>query len=188
MTRRFYRFYAQCLLLLACLLPQVVSADGIEVKRYFVEAAEDGYRIGATYGFELTHGMEDALQYGVPLYFTNTVEFTRPRWYWTDEKAIVQRRTYRLSYNVLIRQYYVTVVGGVQQSFSTLEDALFVIRRPTRWLVAPRGALKVGEVYNVTLRMSLDPDYLPKPFQVNAFNNSDWRLSSDKKSFQYKAE
>ena len=81
-----------------------------------------------------------------------------------------------------------TIIGSVQQTFSNLEDALFFIRRPTRWVVAPRGALKVGEVYNVTLRMGMDRDYLPKPMQVNAFNNSDWRLASNKKTFQYRAE
>jgi hypothetical protein len=54
--------------------------------------------------------------------------------------------------------------------------------------VAPRGALKPGETYNVTVRMGIDRNYLPKPIQVNAFNNSEWRLASDKKTFQYKAE
>jgi hypothetical protein len=29
---------------------------------------------------------------------------------------------------------------------------------------------------------------LPKPFQVNAINNSDWRFSSDWKRFTYKVE
>ena len=54
--------------------------------------------------------------------------------------------------------------------------------------MAPRGALKVGQTYNVTLRMGMDRDYLPKPIQVNAFNNSDWRLASNKKTFLYTAE
>ena len=88
---------------------------------------------------------------------------------------------------MLTRQYHVSG-GGLQQSFPTLDDALFLIRRPSRWLVAPRGALKVGQTYNVTLRMGMDRDYLPKPIQVNAFNNSDWRLASNKKTFLYTAE
>jgi hypothetical protein len=82
----------------------------------------------------------------------------------------------------------VSVNGGVQQSFPTLDEALFLIRRPSRWLIAARGALKPGETYNVTLKMGMDREYLAKPIQVNAINNSDWRLSSNKKSFPYKAE
>jgi hypothetical protein len=36
--------------------------------------------------------------------------------------------------------------------------------------------------------MRLDVAQLPKPFQVNALNNSDWRLSSDWIEFTYKPE
>ena len=65
---------------------------------------------------------------------------------------------------------------------------MFLIRRPTRGLIAPRGALKRGEVYHVSLRMFMDREYLQKPLQVNAFNDSDWRLASNKKTFTYRAE
>lgn len=187
-TRRFFRQLVwQLLLLFACAFPALASDDTVEITRNYIEAAEEGYRLSATYSFELNHGLEDALQHGVQLYFTTDVELTRPRWYWVDEKAVRVKRTARISYNVLTRQYHVGIVGSVQQSFATLEDALFLIRRPSRWVVAPRGALKIGEVYNVALRMRLDRDYLPKPIQVNAFNNSEWRLES-KKTFQYRAE
>jgi hypothetical protein len=190
-TRRFFRLLAwQLLLMFACALPQAAHAadDMVEITRATIEAAEEGYRLSAAYSFELNHGLEDALLYGMPLYFTTEIEFTRPRWYWMDEKAVKVKRTFSISYNVLTRQYYVGPVSGVRQSFSTMEDALFLLRRPSRWVVAPRGALKVGEVYNVTLRMGMDRDYLPKPIQVNAFNNSEWRLASNKKTFLYRAE
>jgi hypothetical protein len=189
-TQRFFRLLiGQLLLVLAtiCMLPQTAhAAEGIEIRRALVEAGEDGYRLSATYGLELSHGLEDSLQYGVPVYFSTNIEFTRPRWYWFDEKAIVARQSIRLDYNVLTRQYNVSVNGGVRQYFTSLEDALFLIRRPNRWVVAPRGALKVGEVYNVKLTMG--QDYVSKPIQVNAINSNEWRLASDKKTFQYKAE
>ena len=176
------------LMLLACLTPRAYAADVVEITRAYIESNEEGYKLAASYSFDLNHDLDDAVQHGVPLYFTTEIELTRPRWYWFDEKAIVARQTSRLYYNVLTRQYHVSVGGSVQQSFPTLDDALFLIRRPSRWLVAARGALKVGQTYNVTLRMGMDRDYLPKPIQVNAFNNSDWRLSSNKKTFLYTAE
>ena len=52
----------------------------------------------------------------------------------------------------------------------------------------PKGALKTGETYNVTLRMYMDREYLQKPLQVDAFNNAEWRLASHKKTFTYRAE
>ncbi|MYM94773.1 DUF4390 domain-containing protein [Duganella vulcania] len=189
-TSRFFRLLiGPLLLMMACLLPQTASAaDGVEIRRWQIEASDDGYRLNGRYGFELTHDMEDTLQYGVTLYFTTEIEFTRPRWYWFDEKAIVKRQTISLSYNVLTRQYHVTVDGNVRQTFSSLDDALFLIRSPNRWLVAQRGQLEVGKTYNVKLSMGLDPNYVSKPLKVTALNSNEWRLASDKKIFQYKAE
>lgn len=178
------------LLLCALLLAGACAfaAESVDITHAHIEASEDGYRLAASYSFELNHDLEDAVQHGVPLYFTTEIVLTRPRWYWFDEKAIVARQTSRISYNVLTRQYHVAMTGSVQQNFASLDDALFSVRRPSRWVVAPRGALKPGEVYNVALRMGMDRDYLPKPIQLDAFNNSDWRLASYKKSFQYRAE
>lgn len=187
MTLRFFRLLAcQLLLIFAC--AQAWAADGVEITRAGILATEDGYKLDASYSFELTHGLEDAIQHGVQLFFTTEVELTRPRWYWTDEKAASARQTVRIWYDVFTREYNVTLLGSVKQTFATLDEALFLIRRPSRWVIAPKGALKPGEVYNVTLRMGMDREYLQKPLQVNAINNADWRLSSSKKAFSYKAE
>jgi len=186
-TRRFLRLLAcQLLLLFAC--AQARAADGVEITRAGIEASEEGYRLSVSYAFDLNAGLEEAIQHGVPLSFTTQVELTRPRWYWYDDKAVSQRQTIRIRYDVLTRLYQVSVSGSMQQSFPTLEDAMVLIRRPSRWLVAPRGALKPGETYNVTVRMFMDRDRMSKPIQVNAFNNSQWRLESKDKKFTYRAE
>ncbi|RJG15430.1 DUF4390 domain-containing protein [Massilia cavernae] len=187
MTLRFLRLLV-CQLLLALACVQAHAADGVDVTRARIEASEDGYKLDAAYAFDLNPGLEDAIHHGVHLYFTTEVQLTRPRWYWRDEKAASARQTIRINYNVLTRQYIVLILGSVQQTFPTLEDALFLIRRPSRWVIAPRGALKQGETYDVRLRMGMNRDYLSKPIQVNAFSNSGWRLSSDTKTFTYKAE
>lgn len=164
------------------------AAEQIDLLEARLENSDDGYKLAATFSFDLNHGLEDALSRGVPLYFTTDVEITRPRWYWFDEKTIRATQTVRISYNVLTRRYHAGAAGQLQQSFNTLEDALALIRRPTRWVVAEKNVLKAGETYRVALRMGLDVAQLPKPFQINALNNSDWRLSSDWKSFNFRAE
>ena len=184
---RFIRLLAcQLLLVLACAHAQ--AADGVEVTRANIEASDEGYKLNVAYSFDLSRGMEEAIQHGVPLNFTTEIELTRPRWYWTDDQAVSTRQTVRIKYDVLTRQYIVSVVGSVQQSFGSLDEALFLIRRPSRWVIAPRGALKRGEIYTVSLRMYMDRELLQKPLQVNAFNDSDWRLSSSRKTFTYRAE
>lgn len=164
------------------------AADQVELLQASLESSDEGYKLATTFSFDLNHGLEDALNRGVPLYFTTDVEITRPRWYWFDEKAIRTSQTVRISYNVLTRRYHAGVTGQLQQSFNTLNDALALVRRPNRWVVADKNALKSGETYQVALRMGLDVAQLPKPFQINALNNSDWRLSSDWKSFNLKVE
>jgi hypothetical protein len=186
-TLRFFRILA-CQLLLVFACAQAHAADGIEITRAAIESTDDGYRLAANYSFDLTRDLENALEHSVSLYFTTEIELTRPRWWWTDEKAVSSRQTVRISYDVLTRQYLVTVIGSVGQTRPTLEEALFMIRRPSRWLIAAKGALKAGESYNATLRMYMDREFLQKPLQVNAFNNSDWRLTSSKKTFTYRAE
>ncbi|MDB5797522.1 MAG: hypothetical protein JWP36_1424 [Paucimonas sp.] len=175
-------------LALSCLLaPAPARADGVEIIHAHLEPGDEGVRLAAAFSLELNRGLEEALLRGIPMYFTTEVEIARPRWYWFDETTLRAAQTVRLSYNVLTRQYR-TSSGGLQQSYTSLDDALSIIRRPPRWLVAPRGTLKYGETYQVSIRMGLDVGQLPKPFQVNAMNNSDWRLSSDWKSFGFRMD
>jgi hypothetical protein len=174
------------MLVFACATAQ--AADGIEITNARIEASDEGYRLRAAYSFELNRGLEQAVQRGMKLYFTTEIELTRPRWWWTDDKAVSARHTVYLDFDPLTRVYHVSAPGTLKQDADTLEEAMLWIRRPTLWLFAPRTALKPGETYNVTLRMYMDPEYLQKPLQVDAFNNADWRLASHKKTFTYRAE
>lgn len=179
---------AMLALLLLCAGLGVARAAEITIEQASIEASDEGYRLSLAYSFELNRGLEDALTRGVPLYFTTEVQLTRHRWYWFDETSLSVSRTVRISYNVLTRQFHTAISGQLQQSFSNLEDAMALIRRPPRWLLGDRNALKPGDPYTVGVRMRLDVAQLPKPFQINALNNSDWRLSSDWAEFTYKAE
>lgn len=162
-------------------------AEPVDIEQARLEVSEEGIKLQAVFSFELNRGLEEALQRGIPMYFTTEVEIFRPRWYWFDEINVRAAQTTRLTYNVLTRQYRIST-GGLQQTFTNLEDALLLLRRPPRWIVAPKSALKPGETYQVALRMGLDVGQLPKPFQVNAMNNSDWRLSTDWRSFSFRME
>jgi len=192
-TQRFFHFVTSAVLALLifslAFAPTMArAAEGIDITQAHLESSEEGYKLAASFSFELNHGLEDAVTHGVPLYFTTEVTLMRPRWYWFDEKAVNTSQTTRISYNVLTRQYSVAVLGSLQQNFSSLEEALSLIRRPNRWVVAEHGALSHGATYKVSIRIRLDVAQLSKPFQVNALNNSDWRFSSDWKTFSFKAD
>jgi hypothetical protein len=170
------------------LMPPLAFADDVEILQARVESTDEGYRLSTTFGLELNRELEDAIERGIPLYFTTEVQVIRPRRYWFDETTLATSQTVKISYNVLTRQYRASIDGSLYRNFTTLDEALSMVRNPGRWLFAEKDALKPGETYRVYLRMGLDVAQLPKPFQVNALNNSDWRVSSDWKQLTFKAD
>lgn len=188
-----HHFLSRLLLLTALVatlaLPATArSENGIEIQRAELEYSDNTYRLALAFSFDLTHTLEDALSRGVPLYFTTEVHLTRPRWWWFDERALIASRTTRVSYNVLTQKYHVSQDGSLRQSFTTLDEALSLVRRPPRWDLGPRDMLKSGSNYNFAVRTGLDVARLPKPIQVHALNSSDWRFTSDWKQFTFRAE
>lgn len=168
--------------------PSAQAAEDIEIVQAHLEPSEEGYKLSATFDFELPGGLADAIARGFPLYFTTEVIIMRPRWFWFDETTISESRTIRVSHNLLTRQYRAAITDSLQQTFSTLDDALSLVKRPTRWVVAETDALKPGQTYTVGVRLYLDVAQLSKPFQVHALNSSDWQFSSEWKYFSFKAE
>ncbi|MGV3741907.1 MAG: DUF4390 domain-containing protein [Burkholderiaceae bacterium] len=173
---------------LQAVVQPLAHADQVEVIQARVESSEEGYRLSAAFDLELNRELEDAIARGIPLYFTTEVQVIRPRRYWFDETTLTTSQTVRISYNVLTRQYRAAIDGGLYRNFTSLDEAMSVVRNPGRWVFAEKDVLKPGETYHAFVRMGLDVAQLPKPFQVNALNNSDWRLSSDWKQLTFKAE
>ncbi len=152
--------------------------EGIEVKHAALVAAEDGYFLEAEFDIALTPILEDALNKGIPLYFSLEFVLTRPRWYWFNEKVFDARQLYRVSYNALTRQYRVGV-GTLYQNFASLSEAIAFLSRVRLRDIAEPGALPKGASYAAELRMRLDTSQLPRPFQVSAVGSRDWNLASD---------
>ncbi|HVW51729.1 MULTISPECIES: DUF4390 domain-containing protein [unclassified Trinickia] len=159
-------------------------ADTVAVQRASLQADGNGWSLDARFDFELNSSLEDAVNKGVPLYFTTEFDLTRPRWYWFDEQPVSVTQTLRLSFQPLTREYRVSS-GGLQQGFSSLADALAVIKHVTSWHVIDRNQVQPGETYSASVRMQLDTALMPKPFQVDAVNNRDWTLVSDWKRFTF---
>jgi len=169
------------------MLPALLLAVEIEIANPQITASEDGFVISADFGVELNERLEEAVTRGVVLYFVTEFELTRPRWYWLDEKLVSRNRVHRLSFHALTRQYRLST-GGLHQSFDSLSEALRVLSRLRNWLVidgrAEKGVVQAGDSYMAALRMRLDINQLPRPFQISALGNKDWNLASDWKVWQ----
>jgi len=170
--------------MLGCLLWLALGtalAEGIAIKSAELAPTEGGYSLEARYDIDLSPTLEDALVRGLTLTFVAEFELIYPRWWtlnlWNREMA-ERDVVYRLSYNALTRQYRLSL-GGFQQTFDNVEQALAVLGRVRFNPAVKDGQIEAGNVYIAGVRLRLDTGKLPKPLQLDAIGSRDWKLSSD---------
>lgn len=155
----------------------VALAGPLGVRQAQLEASDEGYELNAEFAVELPAAVAEAIGKGIVLHFTAEFELSRARWYWFDEVVARRREVYRLSYQPLARQYRLSV-GGLHQSFGSLDEAVHQLGRLRRWVRIDRHEVAAGKVYQAAVRLELDTSQLPKPFQLTALANSVWDLDS----------
>ena len=154
------------------------GADTIPVTSAELRVDEGDVLLSAEFDFSLTPALEQALDKGIPLYFTIEFELVRTRFLWFPEKVAEWSITYRVSYSSLTRQYRVSS-GPLGQTFESLGDVQRFIGHVAARPVARVDDLVKGARYEAAVREKLDVNKLPKPFQVNALASREWQLSSD---------
>lgn len=177
------------MLLVACVLaalapPAPARAADIPIVGASLRVEEDEVLLNAEFDFALTPALEEALDKGIPLYFTIDFELTRKRLLWFPEKVAEWSITYRVSYSSLTRQYRVAS-GPLGQTFESLGDLQRFIGHVASRPVARADDVTKGVRYEAAVREKLDVDQLPKPFQVNALASREWQLSSDWHRFAF---
>jgi hypothetical protein len=172
--RRVVRFLLVALLALAGL----ARADTIPVKSAELRADADGYVLTAEFDLAFNPTLEEALEKGVALNFVLEFELVRPRWYWLDEKTLTFSTRYRVTYTALTRQFRVAS-GLLGQAFESLDEVQRFLSRVTVRPAAPGEQFAKGTRYEAAIRLRLDVNALPKPFQVNALAAREWSLQSE---------
>ena len=171
---------------LAATLSAPARADTIVVKSAELRAEDDDFVLNADFELTVNATLEEALQRGVPLYFILEFDISRPRWYWFDDKVLSYSAQYRITWNALTRQYRVSS-GLFGQTLYTLEEVERFLSRVTSRPVARRDQLQKGARYEAALRLRLDVNQLPKPFQVDALASREWSLQSDWQRWSFTA-
>jgi hypothetical protein len=174
---------AAFLALLATSMRVAVAGD-IPVTSASLSVDGDEILLAAEFEVDLTPALEQALDKGVPLYFTIELELSRPRIMWFPDKVASWSITYRISYSSLTRQYRVSS-GPLGQTFESLGDVERFIGHVASRPVASTSDVAKGVQYEAAVRMKLDVNQLPKPFQVNALASRDWQLASDWYRFDF---
>ncbi len=193
MFRRFASLLRQLsltlmLVLLAMAAAPAVHAADVEVKSAKIESSEEGYRLAAVFSIELSDGLRKAIKEGIPVSFTTEVELTRSRWYWVDEKVVRSENTVKIAFNEWTQQYTAIVNNGLQQTFPSLDAALNLVLRPSRWLIAEKSLLASGATYNVAVQLRMGLSKIPIHFQIPSFSDSNWSQKTEWKHFSFKAD
>lgn len=169
---------AWCMGFVLALVALTARADVIPVRAAELRVEEGEVLLTAEFDLVFNSTLEEALQNGIPLYFVLDFSMTRSRWYWLDEKVAQTSLTYRVSYTALTRQYRVSS-GLLAQTFNTIEEVQRYVGRVTSRPVAAASAVAKGTRYDAAIRLRLDVNQLPKPFQVSALASREWTLASD---------
>jgi hypothetical protein len=155
----------------------VQAESEIKIKFASLDKINNDYQLNVDYSIVLNPTLEKALKNGVPLYFATRFGLAKPRWYWVDEEVARSKIRVELSYYALTRRYRLSH-GAWMQSFNTLPEALHVLSQLRDYPVVVKSRLESGVEYVATLRVWLDLQRLPKPFQVETIGSTAWYLTS----------
>jgi hypothetical protein len=167
-------------------LPARARADVIGVNSAEIRIEDGEVLLTAEFALSFNATLEEALQRGIPLYFVLEAEIVRPRWWWFDDKTQQTSVQYRVSWQPLTRQYRVAS-GLLSLSFDSLDEVERLIGRVNSRAIARVAELERGTRYEAVVRLRLDVNQLPKPFQVNALASRDWQLASEPRRIAFQA-
>ncbi len=163
------------------------GGGGITLERAEITQKGELFELSGHFNVQLSKTLENALMRGVQLTFLQAFEAERLRDFWISESLIDIERSVRLSYNALLRHYYVNL-SGVSSTHETLADALHAVGELQDWSVLNVKQMKRKSDFKAYVRMYLDIAQLPKPLQINALASSArWQLDSgwQERGFKY---
>jgi hypothetical protein len=156
----------------------LAQTEGNVVRYAEIVQGDDGYVVNADIDFDLGPRLTEALQRGVSLHFVLEFQLERGRWYWLDQEIAARSIHYRLSYHAITRSYRLSI-GGLHQTFDSLDAALRAMQRVRNWHIVELDELEAGVSYKAALRLRHDISRLPRPFQVTAIGSREWNVGTD---------
>lgn len=151
---------------------------GLSLQTLKVQVDEEGVHLDYDITVQLSDALKNALQRGVSVVFVAEAQLLQRRWYWTDRVRGQAVRRWRLTYQPLTRQWRLSI-GAFNRHYMSLDDALDVLRRSSRWRITERLKGDPGDHY-VEFGFRLDARELPRPLQIGLGNQNTWDLSLER--------
>ena len=167
------------LLLWVGLGPAAALAQGIELAQLQMARRDGALTLEFAARITLPKAVEEALHGGVPVYFVAEADLKRSRWYWRDERVARVVRSWRVAYQPLTATWRVGL-GGLNQSYPTLPDAIAAVSRSAGWKIADIAQLDPDARYYLEFNFRLDTSQLPMPMQFGLGGPSDWSIGAER--------
>ena len=167
------------LLLLGAFLCGSAQAQAIELSTLQTSRREAALTLEFAVRIALPKTVEDALHRGVPVYFVAEAELKRNRWYWRDERVARVQRVWRVAYQPLTGFWRVGL-GGLNQTYPTLPDAMAAVTRSAGWKVADAAQLDPDSRYYLEFSYRLDNSQLPSPMQIGLGGQAEWTIGVER--------
>jgi hypothetical protein len=182
--RAFSVFRGQFFLIIFCLWANTVYATEVQQAEISIRGTQ--YVLSADIDYQLSDTAKEALQNGVPLFWTVRVKLVQQRpvlWAKTLMDASIR---YRLQYHALLNMYRVVIdqadtteQNGDTHNFSTLSGALDSMANLHNLPLLDVSAIQPDKQYSVHIKAQFERDALPLPLRPIAYTNRQWSLSSD---------
>jgi hypothetical protein len=165
-------------LLLAAAGPAL--AQGVELASLQLNRVENLLALEFALKVTLPKPVQQALERGVPVYFVAEAQLLRSRWYWRDERVARVQRSWRLAFQPLTNSWRVSL-GGLHQSFATLEEAMAAVTRIGAWRIAEQAQVDADpKSHYLEFSWRLDSSQLPSPMQIGLPGSSGWDLGIER--------
>ena len=161
------------------LAPLPAASPGVDLVSLELQRQEGWLTLDLNARLQLSRGLQEALERGIPVYFVAEAQVFRSRWYWRDERVARASRTWRLAYQPLTASWRVGI-GAIVQSYPTLPEALGALSRLSGWRLAELATLDADARHYVEFSFRLDTTQLPGPMQIGLTSQGDWTLRIDR--------
>lgn len=127
-----------------------------------------------------------AIERGVALEFESIFRARKTRWVVFKSLVYQEKRVARLQFQPLTRLFYVNKEGSPIEAFDDLTKALRACLVVKDWEVAP--SQQVFDGLELSLRLRLDENALPKPLLIGALTTADYQLTTGWLTVNYQEE
>lgn len=163
--------------------PSAWAQGGVELAVLQTHRVENLLALEFALKVSLPKPVQVALERGVPVYFVAEATLYRSRWYWRDDRVARVQRQWRLAFQPLTNSWRVSL-GGLSQSFPTLEEAMAAVTRIGAWRIAELAQVDADvKSHYLEFTWKLDVSQLPSPMQIGLPGTgvaSGWQLGIER--------